>query len=741
MDRIFVMGSSADEPFTLTDEDISVHGVVFGASGSGKTGFLTVLMEEALLNGINVVALDVKGDLSNLGLGITDIPDSSRLESFRKNAKISIYTPGSLRGRPVSILSCLKPPDAQEDLWSAASSIANSLLQLTGMSGEKLQNEARLLTELLAYAWKNEIEVSPEDLPRMFLDPPFDAIGGVDVELLVPKKRRQELAIMLSTVFNSPNFERWIYGTPFDFDHLLEEANASIFYLAHLDSNERMMFISLLLRTLHSWMLREGGSDKLKLLLVFDEVYGYLPPYPREPPSKAPLLSLIKQGRSFGISVFLSTQNPFDIDYRALGNARLWVIGRLQTANDRRRALEGIIEAGISIGEMKELNREISSLKLREFIVYNARNGVMRKMHTRQSFSSLRGPLSLDQIAEISGFQRIIGKASDDQSLLDIPPSLPEGMESCYLPAVYDSTILEGFNVVGNISLYYEPFLLLETKARLENPANGEIKFLRLMPASLQRDLIFSEEIEPGIRSEQLKDCPLGEKPSLGFKFRPINRALRTRAGIKRALDGLRNNIAEMNIRVYKCEETGECSLPGEDLISFKERQQMKLSERQKKEIEGLNRKLMKISITLNKEVGELRELERRLEELKTSIFVDNLIELMKGRVKQVFRGVGGSYKKIKEIERKISIKKQRIAQIELEKANLEGLIRRARAPPTILELAVRPKEVHVSAVMLVWVPIAEARALVGNRIVLVKANCSNGVVSTSNEGFPSKPQ
>jgi hypothetical protein len=734
MDRIFVMGSSADdEPFILTDEDVSVHGVVFGASGSGKTGFLTVLMEEALLNGIDVVALDVKGDLSNLGLGITDtISDSSRLESFRKNAKISIYTPGSLKGRPVSILSCLKPLDAQEDLWSAASSVANSLLPLAGMSGEKLQNEARLLTELFVHAWKNRIDILPEDLPRMFLDPPFDAIGGVDVELLVPKKRRQEIAITLSTVFNSPNFKRWINGTPSDFDHFLEEANASIFYLAHLDSNERMMFISLLLRTLHSWMLRKGGSDKLKLLLVFDEVYGYLPPYPRDPPSKAPLLSLIKQGRSFGISVFLSTQNPFDIDYRALGNARLWVIGRLQTANDRKRALEGIVEAGISIGERKELNREISSLKPREFIVYNARNGVMRKMHTRQSFSSLRGPLSLDQIAEISGFQQIKGRISDDQSLLDIPPSLPEGVESCYLPAVYDSAILKGFNVLGDISLYYEPFLLLEAKARLEKPANGEIKFLRLMPASsMQMDLVFSEEIEPEIRSEQLKDCPLGEKPSLGFKFRPINRALRTRAGIKRVLDGLRNNAAEINVRVYRCEETGECSLPGEDLISFKERQQMKLMERQKKEIEELDRKLMKISITLSKEVEELRELERSLEELKTSIFVDNLIKLMKGRVRQTFRGVRGSYKKIKEIERRISLKKQRIARIELEKANLEGLIRRARAPPTILELTLRPKEVHVSSVMLVWVPIAEARALVGNRMMLVKANCFNGAVST----------
>jgi predicted RNase H-like nuclease (RuvC/YqgF family) len=156
----------------------------------------------------------------------------------------------------------------------------------------------------------------------------------------------------------------------------------------------------------------------------------------------------------------------------------------------------------------------------------------------------------------------------------------------------------------------------------------------------------------------------------------------------------------------------------------------MKLMERQKKEIEELDRKLMKISITLSKEVGELRELERSLEELKTSIFVDNLIKLMKGRVKQTFRGIGGSYKKIKEIERRISLKKQRIAQIELEKANLEELIRRARAPPTILELLVRPKEVHVSSVMLVWVPIAEARALVGNRMVLVKANCFNGIVS-----------
>ncbi|MBO3832652.1 MAG: ATP-binding protein [Candidatus Brockarchaeota archaeon] len=408
VENAFLIGEELDSsgalkgPLRLSVDDVSVHGVIIGMTGSGKTGLSIVMMEEALINRIPVIAIDVKGDLSNLGLGV--IEDSSsdhrkkkplenasehhsdldkRLQAFKESAEISVYSPGSMKGMPVSLVNCLRAPAreiGEEGLRETASNVASSLLSLIGLEpGPFKTKEHLLLSEIFEYAWKNNIELSFGEMMRMVFSPPFERVGGVDVESFIPLKQRRKLAFSMNSVIGSPNFRRWTYGVPMDIDYFLKSAAdktvASVFYLSHLESGERMMFVSLLLQAVYSWMLKKGAADRPRLLLLFDEVYGFLPPFPRNPPSKQPLLSIIKQGRSFGTTVFLSTQNPVDIDYKALGNVCLWIIGRLQTENDRRRILEGIAEADVLKGSVKKQDLEglISTLRQREFVVYNAR--------------------------------------------------------------------------------------------------------------------------------------------------------------------------------------------------------------------------------------------------------------------------------------------------------------------------------------------------------------------------------
>ncbi len=276
--RLFVLGTRRlGGDFALSEQDLGSHGVVFGATGSGKTGFLIVLMEEALVNSMPVVGLDVKGDLSNLGLlsgGARS--EDPRLETFARS-RVEVYTPGYLGGRPVSLLGL---PESGAEARGLAGDCAGFLLAAAGFTPEKHQGLKRLLEEVILYGMEGE-GLSWEALPPMLLNPPFRQVGGVDVETLVPKRKRHEAAARLASFISSPSFSRWLQGEPLSFDRVAREPGAYIFYLPHLAGEERELFLSFFLRRLYSWMLRQGASSSLRMLLVFDEVYGYLPPHPR----------------------------------------------------------------------------------------------------------------------------------------------------------------------------------------------------------------------------------------------------------------------------------------------------------------------------------------------------------------------------------------------------------------------------------------------------------------------------
>jgi hypothetical protein len=446
-------GKTLDEPVLYDSRDLVTHAVCIGMTGSGKTGLCLGLIEEAAIDGVPVIAIDPKGDLGNLLLTFPGLSagefrpwvneddarragmdveafaakqaeewaaglqawgqDGARIERLRKSAEFAIYTPGSRAGRGVSILSSFAAPSAAERddpelLAERASGTATSALVLAGVDAPPRSREHSLVAALLTHSWQGGASLDLASLIREVQSPPFDKVGVVDLESFFPAKERFALAMQLNGVLAAPGFEAWLEGEPLDPQALFYDAagrpRVSIFSIAHLGDAERMFFVSLLMNQMVGWMRRQSGTTSLRAVLYMDEILGYFPPV-ANPPSKAPLLTLLKQGRAFGLGIVLATQNPVDLDYKGLANTGTWFLGRLQTERDKARVLDGLEGAGGAL-ERAETDRLLSALKKRVFLMHNVHDAHPTVFETRWTMSYLRGPLSRDQIKALTAAGR-----------------------------------------------------------------------------------------------------------------------------------------------------------------------------------------------------------------------------------------------------------------------------------------------------------------------------------------------
>ncbi len=438
-------------PVEYDPADLTTHAVVTGMTGSGKTGLCVALLEEAALQNVPAIIIDPKGDLTNLllhfpnllpqdfqpwidpemerrtGKSMEDIADEAasawrnglkewgigkeRLLALQNAAQFAIYTPGSDAGIPVSVLSSLAAPKLdwesnREVLRERISSTVTALLGLVGMNDiDPIRSrEHILLSNIFETHWSEGKDIDLTELILQTQSPPFKNLGAFSVNDFFPEKERKELAMALNNILAAPAFGIWREGESLDIQSLLFTADGnprhSIFYLAHLSDGERMFFVTLLLSAVETWMRTQTGSTSLRALLYMDEIYGYLPPT-AVPPSKGPLLRMLKQARAFGLGLLLATQNPVDMDYKALNNTGTWFIGKLQTERDKNRLLDGLESAagGIPRAAMDKL---ISSLGKRVFVMHNVHEKMPVLIQTRWTMNFLAGPMTRTQIPALN---------------------------------------------------------------------------------------------------------------------------------------------------------------------------------------------------------------------------------------------------------------------------------------------------------------------------------------------------
>jgi len=430
--------------------DMVTHGVCVGMTGSGKTGLCIAILEEAALDGIPAIIIDPKGDLPNMmltfpqlraedflpwineddarrkGLSPQDFAakqaetwknglaswgeSGDRIARLKQAADFVIYTPGSTAGIPISILKSFAAPPAalledNELLRDRINSTVTSLLGLIGKDADPIKSrEHILISTILDNAWRQGIDLDLAALIQQVQSPPVSRIGVIDLDSFYPAKDRFELAMLINNLLAAPGFNAWLEGEALDIGQILYSPSGkprmSIFSIAHLSDAERMFFVSLLLNQVLAWMRQQPGTTSLRAMLYMDEIFGYFPPV-ANPPSKQPLLTLLKQARAFGVGILLATQNPVDLDYKGLSNTGTWLLGRLQTERDKARVLEGLEGAAATQGakfDRQAMEQTLAGLGNRVFLMNNVRNDAPTILESRWTMSYLRGPLTRNQI-------------------------------------------------------------------------------------------------------------------------------------------------------------------------------------------------------------------------------------------------------------------------------------------------------------------------------------------------------
>ena len=788
-------GRLLDEPVFYDPDDLTTHAFIVGMTGSGKTGLAITLLEEAALSGIPALLIDPKGDLTNIALHFPLLhpedfapwisPEEARregktveqkaretaemwrrglaewgigperLQQLQEAVDIAIYTPGSDAGVPVSILASLAAPRIpwegnQEVLLERINGTVTALLGLIGLDEvDPLQSrEHILLANLFRHAWSRGQDLTLEELILQVQNPPFDKLGVFDLETFFPTGERMALAMRLNNILAAPTFQTWIQGVPLDIPQLLwtpeGKPRHSVFYLAHLNDQERMFFVTLLFAAVETWMRTQPGSDVLRALLYFDEIHGYLPPTAK-PPSKPPMLRMLKQARAFGLGLMLATQNPVDVDYKALSNMGTWFVGRLQTERDKERLLDGL--EGASPGtDRRVFDDLISRLRKRVFLLHNVHEREPVVYHTRWAMNFLPGPLTRAQIPQVN---RLLGISKETVAAPTPAPrrSVPTRKTPRKEVAAAGPSPLPGTTtrpqVPGDeffwpveqdpgeaaqaqgiqapyLGLVYRPALWAQARITLLRPR------YHLDWETLYAVLV--EEPERQVDWDAWEARPQDpdfflEEPEPDARFLPLDPPWNRSASLKQLRSAFRNFVyrrTKVPVRVHK--ELKVYGGPNLTEAQFRRRLRETAREGLEKELEKIRRtyerKLQRLRERLKREERELAEdlaeyEQRKQEEWATH--AENLLGLFLGRRRRLTTSLTKrrlTQKALADIEESKAAIAEYKAQIQALEAEMREAMADARArwaekieDVDVLMLRPYKREVQVEMFGIVWMP------------------------------------
>jgi hypothetical protein len=786
------------DKLTLYDSrDLLTHAFCVGMTGSGKTGLCVTLLEEAAIDGIPALVIDPKGDLANLMLTFPDLnpgdfrewideqqaerkgvsPDEyagsqatlwreglqswaqtgERIKQLREAAEFNVFTPGSDAGVPVSILDSLAAPPQEirddKDLFNErVSTTATSLLSLLDIDADPLKSREHILvSKILDDTWENGRDLDLAGLIQSIEKPPFSKVGILDLDTFLPPKERFELATTLNNLLASPGFETWRTGVPLDIDQFLYtpsgKPRVSVFSIAHLSETERMFFVSMLLNETLGWIRSRPGTTSLRAIVYMDEIFGYIPPV-ANPPTKKPLLTLLKQARAYGVGVVLATQNPIDLDYKGLSNTGTWFIGRLQTERDRDRVLDGL--AGAASGakggfDRKTMERTLAGLGKRVFLMHNIHESDKEVFHTRWAMSYLRGPMTRDQIKRVmapskNNVIRSFGAVSPSGTGSPAPQKTTEtvsagviGAQRPMLPPGVPQVFLPIRDMVREKQLVYKPALVgigdvhfVHGRQGLEH-AKPYALLVAMDEDTINVDWRDADPIE-------LAEADLEKRPASDANFGPLP----PKASSTRSYASWKRSLSDMLYRTERFELLRSpkfklVSEPEETERDFRIRMADATRENRDYLVERLRKKYAAKFKTIEDRIrrAELtvdREKEQAgQQKLQTAIsFGATLLSAFlarkkigratMGRATTTARGVGRSAKEAQDIER--AKKRLEMLKIQLEElhTDFDTEVDRleARLDPELEQLETitlkpRKKDIDIKLLSLAWVPYRSA--------------------------------
>lgn len=632
----------------LKNTNFTTHAAIIGMTGSGKTGLGIGLIEEAAIDNIPSIVIDPKGDMGNLlltdpafspeafrpwvadearakgkqplayarqvaqmwkeGLA-SQHQDASRVETFG-NVDKTIYTPGSSAGISINVLSSLDAPPSEimddSDLFaSTLSSTVSSLLALVGIEADPVESrEYILIAQILSSAWIGNESLSLEDLIGRIISPSFRKIGVLQLDDFYPRDKRFDLATRFNSVIASPTFSTWLEGETLDIQRMLydEQGNAriAIFSIAHLNDAERMFFVTLLLNRYIAWMRRQSGSGSLKTVLYMDEIFGFFPPV-GNPPSKEPMLLLLKQARAFGVGIILSTQNPVDLDYKGLSNIGTWFIGRLQTRQDIERVIDGLGNKTGSSFDRKEIAALLANLKKRVFFLKSAHLDDIRLFSTRWVLSYLKGPLKRADIAALMADRKMAPGDNRRNRSAPAPRKPGKGRAGFDTFVTLDSSITQLFKPALDGESGYRPWLAAHARLHyFSQSRNIDVNESLCLSLPLQGDEhnLDWEKAETHPEDECLGNLPT--KPPSEIRYAPVPDIVAHDRNLSKAARELREWIyGTHRLGLYRTRNPKMESRPGESLGDFKVRINDQLSDLKEAEIEKLKERYAKKEKTL----------------------------------------------------------------------------------------------------------------------------------------------
>ena len=722
---LFYLGKDVDkttqnvtEALTLLkNKNFTTHAAIIGMTGSGKTGLGIGIIEEAAIDNIPSIVIDPKGDMGNLCLvqssfspkafepwvkdeaqakekdvseyavkvanmwreGIESWGQSTERAAKLQAVSKTIYTPGSSAGVAINVMSSLETPPSEvmeesDTFASYLKSTTVSLLSLVGIEADPLESKAYiLLAQIITKAWLNNEDLSIETLIGKIIKPSFKKIGVLPLDDFYPQEARFKLATKFNALLASPSFSLWLQGERLDIQKLLYDENGkakvAIFSISHLNNDERMFFVTLLLNKYIAWMRRQSGTSALKTLLYMDEIYGFFPPS-KNPPSKEPMLLLLKQARAFGVGVVLSTQNPVDLDYKGLSNIGTWFIGRLQTSQDIERVIDGLggkVGSSYSKSEIKAL---LANLKKRTFFLKSSHLEDIRLFSTRWVLSYLKGPLKRDEISTLMQAQK--EAQSIEAETVDTMMQKNRALESFQH---IDDSISQYFEVDTSQTNQYSPTLGALATVHFYNQRKGideeRVLILSLPLEQNQRNLDWREARE---EEEHFENYP-HTAPSKA-KFEPLPQIILEDKGLKKAIRALKETLyREQHLELLRCNKPKLESKVEESESDFKIRLQDMLNDKKEAEIEKLQIRFEKKEKTLLDRLSRAKARVEKEEADSTSSMIETGIAVLGalfGRTSPT--KIGRAFKKGSNILKErgdISRAEERMASIQ---ADIEAL-------------------------------------------------------------------